>query len=575
MRRGFWNWGVLVLCGGLIVGALALLTEALLRMERERVETEVRADRGERTRLALTQMDGVAYGLLIAENQIPEEHFDAISADGRLSSLIAGGSEFVRLYFEIDGQGRLRSPQVPGPDERLRALALGVNDETLVAAAGELEVLKESLSKDYGGVAGYSMLCVEVEELKDWNAILQEQKSDWAVTPKNRQDSAYQENYSNIARTKRGEVLDQNVFNAVGNRLQSPTLEEEAEVGLFAPIWLQDELFLVREVTTSAGVRRQGIWLREEALRKSLLASVVEWLPKAELQAVASVQELAPLALVSLPWVLEVNEPFFPPSLSWSPLRFSLLIGWLAVGLALLAAAGLVCGMMRLSERRADFVSSVTHELRTPLTTFRLYSGMMVDGMVQGEEKKGQYLTTMRDEAERLHHLVENVLAYSRLERGGPGVRKEKTTLGEVIARCEERLRSRVEVEQGELLIEIADADFAIETDVNGIEQILFNLVDNACKYGMPENGVGQVRIEARVENGRAVVRVCDRGTGIRFSERRRLFRPFHKTAQAAAISKPGVGLGLSLCRRLARTLGGELKLERAKEGACFCLRVG
>lgn len=575
MRRGFWNWGLLLLCGALIVGALAVLTQALLVMERERVESEVSADREERARLALTQMDGVTYGLLIAENQRSESHFHAVSEDGRLSPLIAGGGEFVRLYFEIDGQGRLRSPQVPGPDERLRALALGVEEAALAAAAAELEILKERLSKDYDGVRGFSMLCAEAEELNDWNAILEVQKSEWAATPKNRQDAAYQENYSNIARTKRGELLDQNVLKAVGNRSQGPSLAEEAEVSLLSPIWLRDELFLMREVTTAAGVRRQGVWLRGEVLRESLLEGVVEWLPNAELVPVASVEELAPLALVSLPWKLEVNESRSVAVLGWSPLRLSLLMGWLAVGVALFAAAALVRGVMRLSERRADFVSSVTHELRTPLTTFRLYSGMMVDGMVPGAEKQGQYLATMRDEAERLHHLVENVLAYSRLERGGQGVRKEKTTLGEVIARCEERLRSRVEVEQGELVVVVKDGDFSIETDVSGIEQILFNLVDNACKYGMPESGMGEVRIEARVESGKAVVRVCDRGTGIRFAERRRLFRPFHKSAKAAASSKPGVGLGLSLCRRLARTLGGDLGVERAKEGACFLLRFG
>lgn len=544
-------------------------------MERERVESELRADREERSRLALTQMDGVAYGFLIAENQRSESQFHAISEDGRLSSLIAGGGEFVRLYFEIDGQGRLRSPQVPGPDERLRALSLGVEEGALSAAAAELEILNETLSRDYDGIRGFAMLCAEAEELTDWNAILQVQQSEWAATPKNRQDAVYQENYSNLARTKRGELLDQNVLKAVGNRSQGQTLAEEVEVSLLAPIWLQDELFLIREVSTALGVRRQGVWVREEVLRESLLAGVVEWLPNAELAPVVSVEELAPLALVSLPWKLEVNEPRARTVLGWSPLRVSLLIGWLAVGVALFAATGLVRGVMRLSERRADFVSSVTHELRTPLTTFRLYSGMMVDGMVQGAEKQEQYLTTMRDEAERLHHLVENVLAYSRLERGGQGVRKEKTTLGEVIARCEERLRSRVEVEQGELVVVVEDGDFSIETDLNGIEQILFNLVDNACKYGMPESGMGEVRIQARVENGKAVIRVCDRGTGIRFSERRRLFRPFHKSAQAAASSKPGVGLGLSLCRRLARTLGGDLGVERAKEGACFLLSFG
>ncbi len=76
---------------------------------------------------------------------------------------------------------------------------------------------------------------------------------------------------------------------------------------------------------------------------------------------------------------------------------------------------------MDLSERRRIFVSAVTHELRTPLTTFRLYTDMLADGMVSGEEKRRSYLERLRGEAQRLSHLVENVLFYARLESGRAG----------------------------------------------------------------------------------------------------------------------------------------------------------
>ena len=81
----------------------------------------------------------------------------------------------------------------------------------------------------------------------------------------------------------------------------------------------------------------------------------------------------------------------------------------------------LLAGVVALSERRAAFVSSVTHELRTPLTTFRMYADMLARGMVPDAERRQQYLETLRTEAERLTHLVENVLSYARLERGRGG----------------------------------------------------------------------------------------------------------------------------------------------------------
>ena len=86
--------------------------------------------------------------------------------------------------------------------------------------------------------------------------------------------------------------------------------------------------------------------------------------------------------------------------------------------------------MVALSERRGAFVSAVTHELRTPLTTFRMYAEMLAEGMVPSPEARQKYLETLRREADRLAHLVENVLQYARLERGRPGGRRENVTAG-------------------------------------------------------------------------------------------------------------------------------------------------
>jgi len=200
-------------------------------------------------------------------------------------------------------------------------------------------------------------------------------------------------------------------------------------------------------------------------------------------------------------------------------------------------------------------VSSVTHELRTPLTTFRLYSEMLAEGMVTEEVKKQEYLQTMLSESERLNHLVENVLSYAQ--------------------RMRSLLQRRVDQEGAALSIELADDLGRVETDVTAVEQILFNLIDNACKYGLREGEKGRVTLAVRREKRGLVFEVKDEGRGIANSEKKRLFRAFHKSAHEAAHDKPGVGLGLALCRRLARALGGELKLGRkdAKEaGASFLL---
>ena len=219
----------------------------------------------------------------------------------------------------------------------------------------------------------------------------------------------------------------------------------------------------------------------------------------------------------------------------------------------------------------------MTHELRTPLTTFQLYSDLLAEGMVPEGEKRQGYLKTMRLEANRLNHLIENVLSYSRIERGSARAQREQLSVASLVGRFESRLAGRATREKARLEINgLADFGSAkVDTDVTATEQIIFNLVDNACKYGLPEDDEAVIRLN--LDSDRKWVRfsVCDSGNGIRKGDHRKLFRPFHKSAHDAAETKPGVGLGLALCRRLARALGGDLTINsRHQNGACFVLKL-
>jgi signal transduction histidine kinase len=283
--------------------------------------------------------------------------------------------------------------------------------------------------------------------------------------------------------------------------------------------------------------------------------------------------------LVGLPWKLAPGEHPIAVVRGWTPMRLTLAAAWFGAVLAALAAAALLLGVTRLSERRAAFVSSVTHELRTPLTTFRLYSELLEQGMVRDEADRTQYLHTLRTEAERLTHLVDNVLAYSRIERTHRRSRMEKLELAPWIERVRSRMEDRAK-EAGmtlDLRLPERSGGLSCVTDATALEQIVFNLVDNACKYAGGRCAEPVVRVSLEQRGRWAELWVCDSGPGIARRERSRLFRPFHKSADEAANSKPGVGLGLALCHRLARALGGKLSLERPAgqtAGACFVLRL-
>jgi K+-sensing histidine kinase KdpD len=234
--------------------------------------------------------------------------------------------------------------------------------------------------------------------------------------------------------------------------------------------------------------------------------------------------------------------------------------------------------VLTMSERRASFVSSVTHELRTPLTTFRLYSDLLSSGMVKDKEKQQIYLNTLKHESERLTHLVENVLSYSQIERGSAKAKVETISLYDFVQRIEPRLNERAQEDEMFVNTVFSDSssDALLNIDITAVEQIIFNLVDNACKYASSEEHGKEITLLAEVKNKKINIQICDQGDGIARSEQKRLFKPFHKSAKEAAHSKPGVGLGLALCKRLAKAMRGDLTITRKSKtkGACFQLSL-
>ncbi|MEW6251794.1 MAG: HAMP domain-containing sensor histidine kinase, partial [Planctomycetota bacterium] len=389
------------------------------------------------------------------------------------------------------------------------------------------------------------------------------------------------------------------VQNALGNLAFSQRRSAPTDVveGVFQPLWIGGELLLARRVALGGREYIQGAWLDWDALRPWLLNSIEDLLPGATLEpAPGTAAEAAHARLLAgLPIRLVVPTPAGGgPSVRpqvWVPLAAA----WACVLLAAAAVGALLVGTVSLSERRAAFVSAVTHELRTPLTTFRLYTEMLAGGLVRDETKRGQYLSTLQAEASRLGHLVENVLTYARLERRARPAHQERVRASELIERVAPRLAERAAQANMELCVENACGNGAhdasapgpnasgvrelypnspacfVRADPGAVEQILFNLVDNACKYAARATDRRiHLRLSPASGGDDVEIAVCDHGPGLGPGEVRTLFRPFQKSARDAANSAPGVGLGLALSRRLAGAMRGDLRLEPADGGACF-----
>ncbi len=354
-----------------------------------------------------------------------------------------------------------------------------------------------------------------------------------------------------------------------------PTTTLHAEI--MRPLWLGDDaervLVLARRVRVGTGDWLQACWLDWPLIRQQLLGSIRDLLPEADLVPVTT-NGAQPHRLATLPLLLNPGTALpdweDPPPTSSLPL-----IGaWTGVIAALVAGGVLLGGALALSERRGAFVSAVTHELRTPLTTFRLYTDLLAEGHVIDEAERQRCLNTLRSEAERLGHLVENVLGYARLERAS----LPTTALGiaVLIDAMHSRLTERAQRAGLELVVDIA-ADLrplAIRGEAQAVERILVNLVDNACKYATTASD-RRLHLTVTRHGALAAFSVRDHGPGIAADLRRRLFTPFAKSAAEAATTAPGIGLGLALSRRLARQLGGDLRCDApADGGAAFVLEL-
>lgn len=221
----------------------------------------------------------------------------------------------------------------------------------------------------------------------------------------------------------------------------------------------------------------------------------------------------------------------------------------------------------RLAARKAEFVSTVSHELRTPLTSIRMYADMLKEGWVKDEAAARDYFALIAAESERLARLVNNVLDFSRIERGKKTFEMQVGDPAPVVREAAETLRPYLREKGLKLEIDVPETLPAATFDRDALVQILVNLIDNASKHGKEE-----VRVEASAKDGSVVLRVLDRGPGVPAAEREKIFDPFTRGTNAAT---GGSGLGLALVRHYALAHRGRVEVaDREGGGAVFSLVI-
>ncbi|MBN1124743.1 MAG: GHKL domain-containing protein [Sedimentisphaerales bacterium] len=238
-------------------------------------------------------------------------------------------------------------------------------------------------------------------------------------------------------------------------------------------------------------------------------------------------------------------------------------IVFIATVLALLALWNSARTQLKLARKKDDFISAVSHELRTPLTSIRMYTEMLEKGWVKTDDKRGEYYSTMRQETERLSRLIENVLDFSRIQRGR---KKYVFQLGNVnecidgvidmMAPCAQRTGFLIEKDFGPVPSFTFDAD--------AVMQIVINLLDNALKYAR-DAAEKIITVRTRLDNGYVLIEVEDHGPGIPRLQRKKVFDEFYRIGEESRRETTGTGLGLALVKRFAQAHNGFVEILSAR----------
>jgi signal transduction histidine kinase len=246
----------------------------------------------------------------------------------------------------------------------------------------------------------------------------------------------------------------------------------------------------------------------------------------------------------------------------------SLLAGLLlaAAGLGLAALYRMVSVVVGFAERRSNFVAAVSHELKTPLTAIRMYGEMLRDGMVASEAKRDEYYRHITVESERLSRLINNVLEFSRLEKGTRELALVTAAVGPAVHEVVALLGPHAAQEGFELRAEI-DPDLPpVRFERDALMQVIFNLVDNAVKYARARTPQ-RITIHGRYQDGGVHLVVRDYGPGVPPRHLGRIFEPFYRGERELTRRSKGTGLGLALVRGLAEGMGARVAGRNVAEG--------
>lgn len=209
------------------------------------------------------------------------------------------------------------------------------------------------------------------------------------------------------------------------------------------------------------------------------------------------------------------------------------------------ALAYIALELSSLDEYQKKFVANISHDFRSPLTSIKGYAEAMIDGTIP-YENQGKYLEIIRFETERLNKLTSNLLTLNSFENNGIILDIASFDINKTIRQTGATFEGICKTKKITLSLDFAEQSIYVDADISKIQQVLYNLLDNAIKFSHSNS---HIDITTKIKNEKVFITIKDYGIGIPKESIKKVWERFYKTDASRGKDKKGTGLGLSIVK--------------------------
>jgi len=251
---------------------------------------------------------------------------------------------------------------------------------------------------------------------------------------------------------------------------------------------------------------------------------------------------------------------------------------YIFIGIVIILACGLfftlqtVNNELHLSKMKSYFISTVSHEFKSPLTSIRQMAEMLVHGRVPSPERQRKYHTSILKQSERLSHLIDNILDFSKMEEGHKLFHFEKADIVPVVRDIVESFQQYTADQGFDINLIIPEPLPDIVFDREAMEQVMHNLLDNASKYSGDSR---KIEVHLLLKGDNIIISVRDNGMGIRKEDQDKIFSRFYRAGEELTQTVKGSGIGLTIVKQIVEAHSGTIDVEsEVGKGSMFSVRL-